>query len=195
MLLAPLLAKVRACTACAAFCPLGCKPLIQVGASARILIIGQAPGKKAHDSQTPWNDASGKRLRDWLGVSAAEFYDANLVALMPMGFCYPGSGTAGDLPPRPECAPLWHDRLRQAMPHIDLTILIGRFALERYASDLPGTTLTEQVSNYRSIAPQRFPVVHPSPRNGIWLKKNPWFEQDVIPELQAAVRRVTKTSR
>ena len=185
-----ILRKVRDCTACAQHCPLGCKPLVQIGPRARILIIGQAPGQKAHTSGIPWNDASGNRLRDWLGMSSKNFYDPDRVALMPMGFCFPGTGASGDLPPRPECAPLWHEKLLRVMPNIALTVLIGKYALDRYAPELPGDTMTTRIAGFRALLPNRFPLVHPSPRNGIWLRKNPWFMTDLIPELRKRVLTV-----
>lgn len=183
-----LLRQIRSCSVCAAHCPQGCRPLVQIGRRARIVVIGQAPGRRAHASGTPWSDASGERLREWMGVVPEVFYDAERIALMPMGFCYPGTGASGDLPPRPECAPLWHERLLAVMPQITLTLLIGQYALDRYAADLPGRTLTERIAGYRTIMPTRIPLVHPSPRNGIWLRRNQWFVDDVIPQLRAAVR-------
>lgn len=184
-----LLEQVRACTLCQAHLPLGCRPVVVAEASARLLIIGQAPGTKVHASGIPWDDASGKRLRQWLAMGEAEFYDPSLVAIMPMGFCYPGRGTSGDLPPRPECAHQWHDSIRQRLPNIQTTLLIGSYAQNYY---LPGTakTLTERVQAWRDYAPEFFPLVHPSPRNQRWLKKNPWFEAEVVLELQAHVAQV-----
>lgn len=154
---------------------------------ARILLIGQAPGLKVHESGIPWQDASGERLRAWMGLSADTFYDEQIVAIMPMGFCYPGKGKSGDLPPRPECAPEWHPRLLPLMPNIRLTILIGQYAQERYLLKKKAN-LTETVKAFREYAPQYLPLVHPSPRNQIWLKRNPWFEKQLVPDLQKRIQ-------
>lgn len=187
MHLIPLLKDIRACQICAAYLPLGPKPILQAGTHSKILIIGQAPGIKAHQTNTPWNDASGVRLRQWLGVSDAQFYDGDQFAIMPMGFCYPGKGKSGDLPPRPECAPAWHATLRAALPEVQLTLLIGQYAQNYYLQD-PYATLTERMRHWREFPASVFALPHPSPRNQIWLRNNPWFAQQVLPELQ---RRVT----
>ncbi len=188
-----ILQQIRACTLCQSVLPLPPRPVVQAGPEARILLIGQAPGRKVNETGIPWNDASGQELRRWLGITPEQFYDPALLALVPMGFCYPGKGAAGDLPPRPECAPLWHDRLLQYMPHIQLTILIGQYAQKRYLADAFKPTLTDNVRAYRDFLPKYLPLVHPSPRNKIWQKKNPWFEQEVIPELQRIVQGVIAT--
>ena len=181
MALATLVTDIRNCRECAKYLPLGPRPIIQLGANARLLIIGQAPGAKVHASGIPWDDASGDRLRAWLGVTRDQFYDAKKIALMPMGFCYPGKGTSGDMPPRAECAPLWHDKILKRLPNIQLTLLIGQYAQERYLGSRRKATLTETVQAWRDYADDGFlPIVHPSPRNGIWLRKNPWFEKDVV---------------
>ena len=183
-----LLGDVRACTICAAHLPHGTRPVLQVDARARILIAGQAPGRKVHASGVPFDDASGDQLRQWMGISRDLFYDPKLVAILPMGFCYPGPGSSGDLPPRRECAPQWRARLLQAMPHIQLTLVIGQYAMEWH---LPGTAagnLTETVRTWREHWPGVLPLPHPSPRNNIWLKANPWFALEVIPALQAWIR-------
>lgn len=185
-----LLQDIHACRLCEAHLPFAPKPIVQAGDQARIIIIGQAPGLKAHHSGTPWNDLSGERLRAWLGVSAQEFYDPSLFAIMPMGFCYPGKGKSGDLPPRPECAPSWHARLLAAMPHIQLTLLIGQYAQAYYSQD-SYRNLTERMQHWREYPTQLLPLPHPSPRNQIWLKSHPWFLQDVIPQLQKRVRQIT----
>lgn len=178
---------VRTCSICAERLPLAPRPIVQGSKKSTILIIGQAPGIKAHDSQKPWNDASGERLRAWLGIGESLFYDQSKVALIPMGFCYPGKGKSGDLPPRPECAPKWHDRLITKMP-VNITFLIGQYAQNYYLNDkLP---LTERVKNWQEYQPQYFVLPHPSPRNNIWLKRHPWFEKDVIPAIQNRVRKI-----
>ncbi|NHH99613.1 uracil-DNA glycosylase family protein [Oceanimonas sp. MB9] len=184
-----LLAAVRACRLCEAELPLGPRPVVQLGAGARILIIGQAPGTRVHATGIPWNDPSGNTLRRWLDLDRETFYDAAQVAIMPMGFCYPGRGKSGDLPPRPECAPTWHARILAALPNIRLTLLIGLYA-QRYYLDKRYRTLTDTVRHWREFAPDRFPLPHPSPRNRRWLTQNPWFEQDTVPALQARVHEV-----
>lgn len=161
---------------------------MRISPSARILIVGQAPSLRVHDSGIPWNDASGKRLREWLAVEDSVFYDAQRFAIVPMGLCYPGRGRSGDLPPRPECAPLWHERIVSSMPDIRLTILIGQYALARYLGERRQANLTETVAAWKSHAPRFIPLPHPSPRNQNWLKQNPWFVQDVLPVLRERVR-------
>lgn len=183
----PLLKQIRACRICEAHLPLGPKPIIQASARAKINIIGQAPGVKAHETGTPWNDPSGVRLRQWLGVSDEQFYNPELFAIMPMGFCYPGRGKSGDLPPRPECAPAWHNKLLAEMPNIQLTLLIGQYAQNYYLQD-NYKTLTERVMHWREFPDTVLPLPHPSPRNQIWLKKNLWFNEEVVPVLQARVK-------
>ena len=163
--------------------------MIQAHSSARLLIIGQAPGARVHESGIPWNDASGKQLRSWLGIDEATFYDANKVALMPMGFCYPGKGKTGDLPPRPECAPLWHGKLLQQLPNIRLTLLIGQYAQRHYLGEASNENLTETVRSFRAHLPRYLPLPHPSPRNRFWLLKNPWFEKDLLPVLKDSVHK------
>lgn len=182
--LAELLADVRACRVCEAHLPAGPRPIVQVGHRARITVIGQAPGRRVHESGVPWDDPSGVRLREWLGLTTDQFYDPSVVALIPMGFCYPGSTSSGDKPPRPECAPLWHERLLAHLPTDRLDIIIGRHAQARYLDDR-AATLTETVENWASYLPDRVVMPHPSPRNRHWLTKNPWFEAETIP----AVRR------
>ena len=181
-----LLKQVRACTICMAHLPLAPKPILQAGAGARLLIIGQAPGIKAHEIGIPWKDASGKRLRQWLAISDDDFYNPEKVAIMPMGFCYPGKGKSGDLPPRPECAPQWHQKLLNAMPNIGLTLYIGQYAQNYYLHD-NYKNVTDRVSHWRDWPNDQFVLPHPSPRNQIWLKKNAWFEAEAIPELQKRV--------
>jgi uracil-DNA glycosylase len=185
-----LLKDVRACTLCAEHLPAGPRPVLQVDARARILIAGQAPGRKVHDSGVPFDDASGERLRQWMGIGRDVFYDPGIVAILPMGFCYPGTGNSGDLPPRRECAPEWRLRLLAAMPRIELTLVIGQYAMDWHLADRTGASLTDTVKRWRDRWPEILPLPHPSPRNNIWLKANPWFALDVVPVLQARVRAV-----
>ncbi len=182
-----LLAAVRACRVCEAHLPLGPRPVLQAGTGARLLIVGQAPGAKVHASGVPWDDASGARLRDWLGIDAETFYDPQQVAILPMGFCYPGRGRGGDLPPRRECAPLWFDALRAQLPHVQLTLLIGQYAQRYFLGTTRKATLTDTVAAYRDYAPRCFPLPHPSPRNTAWRQRHPWFERAVLPVLRERV--------
>lgn len=181
-----LIDRVKQCTLCAAFLPLPPKPVFTVHKNARILIIGQAPGRKAHTTGTPWNDPSGDELRRWLGVDRSLFYNPEVFALMPMGFCYPGKGAGGDLPPRPECAPAWHEPLRKMMPDIQLTLLAGSYAVNYYLPHLKGS-LAERIfagfTNEASI----LPLVHPSPRNKRWHLSNPRFAEEIVPALRTRV--------
>lgn len=183
----PLLSQALGCTVCSEKLPHAPRPVLSVAPKSRILVIGQAPGAKVHESGKPWDDASGRTLRKWLGVDDETFYDPNRFALLPMGFCYPGKGLSGDLPPRPECAPLWHARIRETMTEVRLSLLIGRYAQEYYLKDERGLTLTETTRAYRKYLPRYFPLPHPSPRNGFWLRRNAWFEKDALPELRQAV--------
>jgi len=189
-----LLKKVRACTLCADL-PLGPRPVLRAGTTAKLLIIGQAPGTKVHESGIPWNDRSGDRLREWLGVDRDTFYDEARLAIMPMGFCYPGvDKNGGDLPPRPECAPLWHPQLLPLMRGVELTLLIGLYAQGRYLGSARKATLTDTVKAWRAYGPQYIPLPHPSWRNTAWLKKNPWFEKDLLPMLRKKVRHLLASS-
>ncbi len=186
-----LLDEVRACTICAAHLPHGPRPVLQADPRARILIAGQAPGRKVHASGVPFDDASGERLRQWMGVSREQFYDPRLVAILPMGFCYPGTGRSGDLPPRRECAPQWRARLLQAMPRIELTLVIGQYAMAWHLPDAASTrNLTETVRAWREHWPAALPLPHPSPRNNLWLTAHPWFATDVLPILRDRVHTV-----
>lgn len=187
-LLPSLLAEIRACRHCAALLPHGPRPVVQAGSRARILIIGQAPGTRVHESGVPWDDASGARLREWLGLDEATFYDPAQIALMPMGFCFPGTGSSGDLPPRPECAPLWHERLRAALPEVRLTLLVGQYAQGRYLPARPRRSVTEAVRRYAEAPDGLFPLPHPSWRVTLWMRKNHWFESEVLPALRQRVR-------
>ena len=183
-----LLAEVRACTSCADVLPLGPRPTLRAKRSAKLLIVGQAPGTKVHETGIPWNDPSGNRLRDWLAIERDQFYDETNVAIMPMGFCYPGRlPKGGDAPPRPECAPLWHARLRALLPNIELTLLVGSYAQAYYLGDKRGKTMTETVANWRAFLPALLPTPHPSWRTTAWQKKNPWFDDDLLPNLRRRV--------
>ncbi len=183
-----LLARVRACEICAAELPLGPRPVVRGTPEARLLLIGQAPGTRVHESGIPWNDASGERLRDWLQISAEDFYDESKIVIVPMGFCYPGvDAKGGDKPPRPECAPEWHPPLLAALPNIQLTLLIGQYAQRRYLAKSRKKTLTETLRHWRDYAPDHLPLPHPSWRNNVWVKKNPWFTEEVLPELRGRV--------
>ncbi|MHA7832448.1 MAG: uracil-DNA glycosylase family protein [Flagellimonas sp.] len=182
-----LLANIRDCSHCKKHLPLGPRPIVAAHPVSKIAIIGQAPGAKVHQTGVPWDDPSGKQLRNWLGVTDEQFYDERLFALIPMGFCYPGKGKSGDLPPRPECAPLWHKPLLEQMPNLKLTILIGQYAQAYYLEKDHKKNLTETVRNYKSYLPKYFVLPHPSPRNRFWLSKNPWFDEEVLPELRKKV--------
>jgi uracil-DNA glycosylase len=185
-----LIDDARACTLCAAHLPHGVRPVFQAHPNARILVVGQAPGRRVHETGIPFNDPSGERLRAWMGVTRAEFYDATKVALLPMGFCYPGTGKSGDLPPRPECAAAWRQKFLDAMPDVRLTLAIGVYAQAWHIPSKP--TLAETVRNWKAYAPALIPLPHPSPRNNLWLRKNPWFEKEVVPVVQARVREVMR---
>lgn len=185
----PLIREIQACTVCAEHLPLGPRPVVQFNTKSRIVIIGQAPGRRVHESGVPWDDPSGVRLRAWLDLSPEQFYDPDLVALVPMGFCYPGTGKSGDLPPRPECAPLWHDRILDTLPDDRLAIIIGMYAQTRYVAD-KSKTLTETVKRWDEYLPQRVVTPHPSPRNMRWFKTNPWFEAETIPAVRQRVADV-----
>ena len=185
-----LLTEVRNCTLCASHLPLGPRPIIQLHPNARVLIAGQAPGRKVHDSGIPFNDASGKRLREWMGVDSGLFYDPEKVAILPMGFCYPGSGKSGDLPPRSECAPQWRSCLLEQLPNIQLTLIIGQYAHAWHLRDSRKANLTETVKAWQQYWPAVLPLPHPSPRNNRWLKKNLWFEAEVLPTLRAKITEI-----
>lgn len=184
-----LLTEIRACTRCAAALPHGPRPVLQAAASSRILVAGQAPGRKVHASGLPFDDASGDRLRAWMGVPREVFYDARCLAILGMGFCYPGTGAAGDLPPRPECAPAWRAPLLAQLRRIELTLVIGRYALDFHLPGAPAS-VTAAVRDWERHWPRIVPLPHPSPRNNGWFKHNPWFEQELVPRLQARVAEV-----
>ena len=189
--LASLLTEVRACAICAEHLPLGPRPVLQIHASASILIAGQAPGRKVHETGVPFNDASGDRLRTWLGVSREVFYDPKQVAILPMGFCFPGTGNSGDLPPRAECAPAWRAPLLSHLRNLKLTLVIGQYA-QTYHLPNEAASLTEIVQAWRKHWPHTVPLPHPSPRNKLWLKRNPWFEKELVPLLKARVSEALK---
>ncbi|MFK7915988.1 MAG: uracil-DNA glycosylase family protein [Pseudomonadales bacterium] len=182
-----LVASVQACTLCAGELEHGVRPVLQVHPQARVLIAGQAPGSKVHATGVPFDDPSGKRLRKWMGVDPETFYDPRQVAILPMGFCYPGKGRSGDLPPVPRCAQTWRQRLLDQLKDLKLTLVIGQYAQDWHLED-SGATLTETVQGWRAYGNTMLPLPHPSPRNNIWLKKNPWFEQQVLPSLRERVR-------
>lgn len=186
-----LLKDVRNCTICSDYLPHGVRPIVQAHAKSRILIAGQAPGRKVHESDDglPFHDASGDRLREWMGITRDQFYDPMLVAILPMGFCYPGTGTSGDLPPRPECAPAWRKQLLASMKHVQLTLVIGAYAHKYHLPDAKGS-LTETVHAWKTYWPDVVPMPHPSPRNNIWLKKNPWFAKELVPTLQMHIDKL-----
>lgn len=180
----------KTCTLCEKFLPLGPKPMFSIHPNSKILLIGQAPGTKVHATGIPWNDPSGNELRRWLDVDRDQFYDPKIFGIMPMGFCYPGRGTGGDMPPRVECAPTWHESLRREMPQIELTLLIGQYAINYYLGKSRKRTLTETVREFENYLPSYFPLVHPSPRNRMWQRRNPWFETEIIPALRERVQEI-----
>ena len=188
--LGELLAEIRACRVCEASLPFGPRPVVRAATGARLLIVGQAPGRKVHETGIPWNDPSGDLLRAWLDIDRERFYDETAIAIVPAGFCYPGKGKGGDLPPRPECAPLWHPRVRALLPNIRLTLLIGQYAQAYYLGERRKATLAGTVRARNEFAPDFLPLPHPSPRNRRWLRNNDWFEREVVPELRARVREL-----
>lgn len=183
---------IRACTLCASALAAGPRPIVQFSSTARLLIVGQAPGARVHESGIPWNDASGDRLRDWTGLDHATFYDPTKVALVPMGFCYPGTGSSGDLPPRPECAPRWHDAVMALLPGDRLTLLVGSYAQASYLGNAKRQSLTGAVRDFSRFGPDIIPLPHPSWRSTGWMKRNPWFESDLVPVLRARVATATR---
>ncbi len=182
-----LLKEIRQCTVCLPALENGVNPILAATPKSKFAIIGQAPGSIVHQTGIPWDDKSGERLRNWLGVDDDTFYNPDIFALIPMGFCYPGKGRSGDLPPRKECAPLWHQKVLDLISDIQLTILIGSYAQEYYLQKTRKRTLTDTVRNYKTYLPEYLPLPHPSPRNNIWLKKNEWFAAEVIPYLRKTI--------
>ena len=187
------LEDVKSCKICAKYLPLGARPVVQINPNAKILIAGQAPGLKVHKTGIPFDDPSGDRLRLWMGVDNALFYDASKIAILPMGFCYPGKGKSGDLPPRKECAEQWRSKLLNLMPNIELTLVIGQYAIGWHLPNNRKDSLTDTVKSWQTHWPSKLPLPHPSPRNNIWLKKNPWFETEIIPTLQKQVKAICST--
>ena len=185
-----LVEQARACTVCAAHLPHGPRPILRVSHTSRLLIVGQAPGRRVHESGIAWNDPSGDQLRLWLGMTREQFYDETQIGILPTGLCYPGTAKGSDLPPRPECAPLWQPPLRAAMPDVQLTLPIGAYAQAYYLGKRRGRTLTDTVAAWRDYFPEFVPLPHPSPRNRPWMIKNPWFETDVLPALREQVGAV-----
>ncbi|MFC5045314.1 uracil-DNA glycosylase family protein [Aquimarina hainanensis] len=185
-----LLEEIKKCNYCLSNLPNGVNPVVTAHPKSSIIIIGQAPGSIVHKTGIPWDDKSGERLRQWLAVDKETFYTPEKFALVPMGFCYPGKGKTGDLPPRKECAPLWHKKVLSAIPDKKLIILIGTYAQSYYLKDLKKSTLTDTVKNFRTYLPTYLPLPHPSPRNNIWLKKNQWFEKEVLPEVQKITAQI-----
>lgn len=185
-----LLNEIRACTICANALPCPPRPVLQVSATAKVLIVGQAPGRRVQESGIPFDDPSGDRLRQWMGIDRETFYDANKIAIIPMGFCYPGTGESGDLPPRTECADTWRNPLMALMSQVELTLVIGQYAIAWHLPDERKNTLTKTVQNWRQHWPSKLVLPHPSPRNNIWLKKNPWFEGELVPPLKRRVNEL-----
>lgn len=184
-----LLVQVQGCRICEAHLPHGVRPVVQASSEARVLIAGQAPGRRVHESGVPFDDPSGDRLRDWMGVSREEFYDSSKIAILPMGFCYPGTGKSGDLPPRKECAPAWREALLEQLPEVELTVVLGQYAQKYHLEDSP-KSVTQAVEGWERYWPTRVPLPHPSPRNQGWFKRNPWFESDVLPILKERIREL-----
>ena len=181
-----LLEEVRACTICEAHLPLGPRPVVQLHPDAKILIVGQAPGTRVHKTGIPFNDPSGDRLRDWMGVSREQFYDPQLFAIVPMGFCFPGTGKSGDLPPRPECAATWREPILATLNKVEMTIVLGKYAQDYHFNS--ALSVTELVQSWQQYWPEKIPLPHPSPRNNLWLRRNPWFENEMLPPLKAQVK-------
>ncbi|NQX92763.1 MAG: uracil-DNA glycosylase family protein [Flavobacteriales bacterium] len=185
-----LLSEIKKCTICLPHLEHGVNPVMASSPKSKVAIIGQAPGRIVHNTGIPWDDKSGVRLREWLNVSEAQFYNPELFAILPMGFCYPGKGKSGDLPPRKECAPQWHQKVMDQLPNLELILLIGTYAQQYYPEDSVKRTLTDTVKNYEEYLPKYFPLPHPSPRNNIWLAKNEWFSNSLIPSLQNAITKI-----
>lgn len=185
-----LLSEIRSCQVCLPHLELGANPILTAHPESRIVLIGQAPGAKVHKTSIPWDDKSGDNLRDWIGINKETFYNPKEIALIPMGFCYPGKGKSGDLPPRKECGPLWHEAVLSKMKNVQLTILVGQYAQTYYLKEKTERTLTETVKNFKNYQPEFFVLPHPSPRNNIWQAKNSWFQEQVIPKLRETVAEI-----
>ncbi|MEK9628357.1 MAG: uracil-DNA glycosylase family protein [Nitrospinota bacterium] len=182
--------NIKACTICAEHLPFPPKPVFSFSQKSKILVVGQAPGTRVHESGIPWNDPSGDRLREWMQVSREQFYDTKYFSIVPMAFCYPGKGKSGDLPPRPECAENWMQPILDKIPKIKLILLIGQYSQGWFLKDQKKSTLTDTVKNWKMYLPNYFVLPHPSPRNNIWLKKNPWFEKQLVPKLRKKVKEL-----
>lgn len=189
-----LLKDVRGCNLCAEHLPLSARPVFQMSETAKILIVSQAPGRRVHETGIPFNDPSGDRLRAWMGIDREIFYDATRIAILPMGFCYPGTGKYGDFPPRPECADAWRKKLLLRMPNIQLTLVVGQYAQDWHLSEKQKHTLTDTVKAWKEFWPDHLPLPHPSPRNNIWFRKNSWFEKDILWVLQERIKEILSTS-
>ncbi len=185
-----LLRRIRACRHCEADLPLGPRPILEASCKSRVLIIGQAPSRRVHEHGTAWDDPSGDRLRDWMGLDREDFYNTSLVAIVPMGYCYPGTGKSGDLPPRPECASLWHNEIMSQLGDVKLTLLVGAYAQKYVLGQSNKASLTKTVAAWRDYRPQYFPLPHPSPRNNRWIANNPWFEQSTLPCMRRCIERI-----
>lgn len=185
-----LLVEIRGCTLCEANLPLGPRPVLQASDRARILVVGQAPGRRVHETGIPFNDPSGDLLRQWMGLSREQFYDSDLLAIVPMGFCFPGTGKSGDLPPRPECAETWRTGLLKLMPQIEMTLAVGRYAIDWHLRPARGETLASVVRDYERHWPHTVPMPHPSPRNRRWLKQNAWFEAEIVPRVRQRIQKL-----
>ncbi len=183
-----LLEEIKSCKVCEEFLEHGVNPIFSFGSNCKIAIIGQAPGRIVHETSIPWNDKSGENLRSWMGIEADTFYNDEFLAIIPMGFCYPGKGKSGDLPPRKECAPLWHEKIFEQMRGLELIILIGQYAQEKYLENSRKESLTKTIQNFEAYLPKYFVLPHPSPRNNIWQAKNPWFKDKVLPTLKSKVQ-------
>lgn len=186
------LAAIKSCTICKPQLPHPPRPVVTASETSKIIIIGQAPGRRVHDTGIPWNDPSGDLLRSWMGIGKETFYNTEMIALMPMGFCYPGKGKSGDMPPRPECAPRWHAELLEQMPERKLIVLIGQYSQAYYLGKLRQKSLAETVKRHTDYLPDFFPLPHPSPRNRLWLKNNSWFDRDVLPAFRATVNHLLR---
>lgn len=193
MTLKKLKSEISTCRICVDFLPFAPNPVFRANERSRILIIGQAPGTKVHNTGIPWNDPSGDRLRSWLGVSSDEFYNEENISIIPMGFCYPGKGKSGDLPPRPECAPKWHDKLLKFLPNLRMTLLIGQYSQKYYLGNRMKENLTATVQNFHEYLPDFFPLPHPSPRNTFWIQQHPWFAGEVIPVLKRKFHKILES--
>ncbi|BFM42509.1 uracil-DNA glycosylase family protein [Flavobacterium sp. CFS9] len=189
-----LLEQIRNCRVCEDYLEDGVNPVVAASRNSKIVIIGQAPGRIVHNTNIAWNDKSGDNLRNWLQIDKVVFYNTDKIALMPMGFCFPGTGKTGDLPPRPECAPLWHKKVLRLMPDAELVLLIGQYSQKYYLGDNAKSTLTETVRNFEDYLPYYFPLPHPSPRNNVWQAKNEWFQEKVLPQLREKVKVILDDS-